>query len=61
MKRKTKNVCLLEVIKRQEREIKSLLAQIARLEELERNRDDAWNKYTDDRIREINIAIRSSK
>lgn len=60
MKRKTKNSCLLDVVRRQEREITALLERIAKLEDLERRRDEAWQKNTDERIREINTAIRSA-
>jgi hypothetical protein len=60
MKRKTKNACLLDVVRRQEREIASLHTQIAKLEDLERRRDEAWQKHTDQRIKEINEVIRST-
>jgi uncharacterized protein with PIN domain len=60
VKRKTKNTCLLDVVRRQEREIASLLARIEQLEALERRRDEAWQKNVDERIREINTAIRSA-
>jgi hypothetical protein len=61
MKRKTKNVCLLEVVKRQEREIASLHGQIAKHEERERIRDDAWNRHTSASIKNINTVIRTAK
>ena len=61
MKRKTKNACLLETIKRQERYVRSLQEQIAALEARESIRDEAWQKHTDKRIKEINTIIRTAK
>lgn len=60
MKRKTKNTCLISVIKIQEREIARLNAEITTLKLKEQARDDVWAQHTDDRIKEINTAIRKS-
>lgn len=60
MKRKTRNIVLLEVIKRQEREIYALKASIVKLEQQEAIRDAAWSSHSDAKIREINSRIRSS-
>lgn len=60
MKRKTRNTCLLEVIKRQEKEMLGLHAQITALKQQEQVRDAAWAKHSDERIRDINIQIRRS-
>lgn len=60
MKRKTRNIVLLEVVKRQEREIDALKASIIKLEQQEAIRDAAWSSHSDSKIREINSRIRSS-
>jgi len=60
MKRKTRNIVLLEVVKRQEREIQALKASIIKLEQQEVIRDAAWGSHSDSKIRELNSRIRSS-
>lgn len=61
MKRTTKNVALLETIKRQEQFVRSLQQQIVKMQERERIRDDAWERHTDMTIKKINTIVRTAK
>ena len=60
MKRKTKNTCLLSVIGILNKEIDQLKRTVSALVIREQKRDAAWDSHSDQRIREINAAIRST-